>query len=92
MFNALNAAGVITAQPYPSCTYTGLFGAAATSSAWVGRRFSLNCCTFHPPATISQAPGLIVCAALLIRPRAAVSEGTPIQLTSVLKLRAARIA
>ena len=63
-----------------------------TSSACVGRRFSSNCCTFQPPATISHAPGFIVRAAARMRPSASSSERAPIQLTSVLKLNAARMA
>jgi hypothetical protein len=86
------ASGVIIDQPYPSWTYTGLLGATAVNSACVGRRFSSNCCTFHPPATMSHAPGLIVRAAARIRPSASSREGAPIQLTSVLKLSAARMA
>jgi len=62
------------------------------SSACVGRRFSLNCCGFHPPATINHDPGFIVRAASFTRPSASSSVRTPIQFTSVVKLSAARIA
>jgi hypothetical protein len=67
-------------------------GAAAISSACVGRRFSVNWSTFHPPATISHEPGFMVREASVIRPSASFSDRAPIQLTSVVKLRAARMA
>jgi hypothetical protein len=41
---------------------------------------------------MSQAPGFIARAASRMRASASTSEGAPIQLTSVLKLSAARIA
>ena len=36
---------------------TGWSGAAASSSASVGRRFSANCAGFHPPIAVMNSPG-----------------------------------
>ena len=43
-------------------TSTGLFGAAASSSASVGRRFSANCAGTHPPMAVINSPGFTVLA------------------------------
>ena len=48
-------------------TSTGLFGAAASNSASVGRRFSANCAGVHPPMAVIHWPGFTV----LVRARIA---------------------
>jgi hypothetical protein len=48
-------------------TSTGLLGAAASSSARVGRRFSANCAGVQPPIAVINAPAFTV----LVRARIA---------------------
>ena len=49
----------------------------------VGRRFSANCCSVQPPATMIHCPGRAARAAAAMRPIASGIEWVPIQLTSV---------
>ena len=59
----------------------------------MGRRFSLNCCTFQPPATISHAPGFIVRAASRMRASASDERrrADPVHLGAEAERRANRV-